>query len=305
MRRAAAPHTRTAHAGSRREPPPSTQNTRRSVPTYARSGGSRRTGRTVAGVRLIDPARCAAVPCVAAALSLAPAARATPWQRPVQGPVVRAFGLSADRFAAGQHRGVDLAAPLGAPVRAACGGRVRFAGRVPGGGLTVSVGCGSLVATYQHLGAVAVRRGQLLAPGGTVGGVGRSGRPRGRRPHLHLGARERVSGRYVDPLTLLGAAPRAAPPVASAPRRPVPLGPAPRPAPRRPIQVPPVPPVRPVRPVVEPRGAPAPGPPVLVWIGLAAFGLGLPLSGLVTVRRRRRSTGAREARARRWAWAHR
>jgi murein DD-endopeptidase MepM/ murein hydrolase activator NlpD len=237
----------------------------------------------------------------AAALWFAPAARAAPWQRPVPGPVVRAFALSADRFARGQHRGVDLAAPLGAPVRAACGGRVRFAGRVPGGGLTVSVGCGPLVATYQHLGAVAVRRGQLLVPGGAVGSVGRSGRPRGRRPHLHLGARERASGRYVDPLTLLGMAPRASPPVASAPRRPLPLGPAPRPVPRRPV-LQPVPPAA-VEPVVEP-GA-APGLPVLVWIGLAAFGLGLPLGRLVRVRRRRRGTGALETRARRWAWAHR
>jgi murein DD-endopeptidase MepM/ murein hydrolase activator NlpD len=255
-------------------------------------------------VKLIDPVRAAVVLVVAAALWLAPAARAAPWQRPVQGPVVRAFALSADRFAAGQHRGVDLAAPLGAPVRAACGGRVRFAGSVPGGGLTVSVGCGSLVATYQHLGAVAVRRGQLLAPGVAVGSVGRSGRTRGRRPHLHLGAREAANGRYLDPLTLLGATPRAPPPVALAPRRPVPLGPAPRPALRRPV-LRPAPPA-PVEPVVEPRGAPAaPGLPVLVWTGLAAFGLGLPLGRLVMVRGRRRSTGARETRARRWAWAHR
>jgi murein DD-endopeptidase MepM/ murein hydrolase activator NlpD len=261
-------------------------------------------GRTVAGVKLIAPARSAvALVVVAASLWLVSAARAAPWQWPLQGPVVRAFALSADRFARGQHRGIDLAAPLGAAVRAACGGRVRFAGGVPGGGRTVSVGCGPLAATYQHLGAVAVRRGQLLAPGAAVGTVGRSGRPRGRRPHLHLGARERGSGRYVDPLTLLGVNPRAAPPVASPTRRPVPLGPAPRPAPLRPV-LRPAPPT-PVAPVVEPRGAPAPDLPVLVWIGLAAFGLGLPLGGLVRLRRRGRSPVARDQRARRWAWAHR
>ncbi|MGI9100539.1 MAG: murein hydrolase activator EnvC family protein, partial [Solirubrobacteraceae bacterium] len=165
-------------------------------------------------------------------LSLVPAAWAGSWKRPVEGPVLRPFTLSADRFAPGQHRGIDLGAPLGAAVRAACGGRVRFVGRVPGGGRTVSVGCGPLVATYQHLGDDAVRRGQLLVTGATVGTVGRSGRPRGPRPHLHLGAREAASGRYVDPLTLLGLAPRAPPPFQSAPRRPVPLGPAPRPATR-------------------------------------------------------------------------
>jgi murein DD-endopeptidase MepM/ murein hydrolase activator NlpD len=238
----------------------------------------------------------------AASLWLAPVARAGPWQRPVRGPVVRAFALAADRFARGQHRGVDLVAALGAPVRAACGGRVGFAGRVPGGGWTVSVACGRLRATYQHLGTVAVRRGQLLAAGATLGSVGRSGRPRARRPHVHLGAREVASGRYVDPLTLLGSGPRAAPPVM--PGRPgrVPLGPAPRPAPGRPE--PAAPPILPA-PVVAAPGEPAGAPPLVMWAGLGLFGLGLPLGGLAGLRRRRRSRVAADLRARRWAPAHR
>jgi murein DD-endopeptidase MepM/ murein hydrolase activator NlpD len=238
-------------------------------------------------------------PAAAAAAALWPAAaavaRAAPWQRPVPGPVTRAFTLSPDRFARGQHRGVDLAAALGAPVRAACGGRVRFAARVPGGGRTVSVVCGRLVATYQHLGALAVRRGELLAPGASVGTVGRSVDPRARRPHLHLGARQTASGRYVDPLTLLGSPPHAAPPVTGAPRRPLPLGRAPRSAVRRTVPRP-APPTAPAP--VDAPGAPARALPVVVWIGLAAFGFGLPLGGLVTVRRRRRSPVTRGLRAR-------
>jgi murein DD-endopeptidase MepM/ murein hydrolase activator NlpD len=236
---------------------------------------------------------------LALASALAPAAavaRAVPWQRPVRGPVLRAFALSSDRFARGQHRGVDLAAALGAPVRAACGGRVRFAGRVPGGGRTVSVVCGRLAATYQHLGALAVHRGELLAPGATVGTVGRSADGRTRRPHLHLGARETASGRYVDPLTLLGSPPGVAPPVAGLPRRPLPLGRAPRSVPRRPA-LRPAPPTAPA-PVVDAAGAHARALPVVVWIGLAAFGFGLPLGGLVAVRRRRRGPVARSVRAR-------
>lgn len=254
------------------------------------------------GVKLaaLIPAIVALV--VAAALWLVPAARAAPWQRPVRGPVVRAFALSPDRFARGQHRGVDLAAPLGSPVRAACGGRVRFAGRVPGGGRTVSVACGRLRATYQHLGAVAVRRGQVLAPGTTLGSVGRSGRPRASQPHVHLGAREAASGRYVDPLTLLGPGPRAPPPVMPAPLRRVPLGPTPRSAPGRPA---PVAPPASLAPVADPRGAPAGEPPLVVWAGLALFGLGLPLGGLAGLRRRRRNRVTRDLRARGWAPAHR
>jgi murein DD-endopeptidase MepM/ murein hydrolase activator NlpD len=239
---------------------------------------------------------------VAASLWLVPSARAAPWQRPVRGPVVRAFALSADRFARGQHRGIDLAAPLGSPVRAACGGRVRFAGRVPGGGRTVSVGCGRFRATYQHLGAVAVRRGQVVAPGAILGSVGRSGRPRAPQPHVHLGAREATSGRYVDPLTLLGPGPRAAPPFVPAPPRRVPLGPAPGPAPTRPVPADPLPALAPV---VDPRGAPAAAPVVAVWVGLAVFALGLPLGGLAGRRRRRSGRVPRRLRTRGWAPAHR
>jgi hypothetical protein len=254
------------------------------------------------GVKLAALIPALAALAAAAALCLVPAARAAPWQRPVRGPVVRAFALSADRFARGQHRGVDLAAPLGSPVRAACGGRVGFAGRVPGGGRTVSVVCGRLRATYQHLGAVAVRRGQVLAPGTTLGSVGRSERPRAPQPHVHLGAREAASGSYVDPLTLLGPGPRSAPPVVPVPLRRVPFGPAPRPAPRRPA---PVAPPALLAPVADPRGAPVGELPLVVWAGLALFGLGLPLGGLAGLRRRRRSRVTPDLRARGWAPAHR
>jgi murein DD-endopeptidase MepM/ murein hydrolase activator NlpD len=236
----------------------------------------------------------------------ASAARAV-WERPLAGPVVRPFGLSADRYARGQHRGIDLAAPPGTAVRSACSGRVRFAGSVPAGGRTVSVACGALVATYQHLGAVTVRRGRALVAGAPVGTVGRSGLPRGGRPHLHLGARMAASGRYVDPLVLFGAVRRGVPPVGLAPRRPAPLGPAPGPGARRlaPRPAPLPAPRAPVARVADPAPAPVVSPPLAVWIGLALFGAGLPLGGLVRRRRRRRRAVAAGARARRWAAAHR
>jgi murein DD-endopeptidase MepM/ murein hydrolase activator NlpD len=240
-----------------------------------------------------------------ACLSLTSSAGAAAWRRPVAGPVLRAFALSADRYARGQHRGIDLGAPPGARVRAACAGRVRFAGTVPGGGRTVSVGCGRLVASYQHLGVLAVRRGQVVAAGADVGTVGRSGDPREPRPHVHLGARDGAGGRYVDPSTLFGAAPRALPPLRSAPRRRVPLGRAPpRPAPPRLLAPRPATATAPVaaEPVAGPQGAPAPALPLVVWIGLLAFGLGLPLGGLVTrCRRRHRGPGRRTG----WTAAHR
>ena len=256
--------------------------------------------------------------CLALLLLAAPAAQAGSWQRPVDGEALRSFALGSNPYARGQHRGVDLAAATGSPVRSACAGRVSFAGRVPGGGLTVSVRCGSLIATLQQLGTIAVRRGQGVMPGMRVGVVGRSIDPRTRRPHVHLGARVAASGRYVDPLTLIGGArplvpalpparaPRVVPfarPPAGGPRFappgrapvPVALGRAPAPAPmsRAPALVPPGP---------APTGASAadqhgrsPGIPWLVWVGMTIVAASLPIGGLLHVRRRRRVQPARHA----------
>lgn len=217
----------------------------------------------------------------------APAAHGGSWQRPLDGPLLRAFTLGENPYARGQHRGVDLGAPPGSRVRGACAGHVEFAGRVPGGGQTVSVRCGEIVATYQQLGTIVVRAGQRVAGGAPVGFVGRSSDPRVRRSHVHLGAREAATGHYVDPLTLLRDAPTAVPllppaapprPRLAAPR----LAPAPAMAPRA------VP--------LAPRAAarvPALALPWVVWLGLASVGLALPVGTIVSVRRRRRGALAR------------
>ena len=239
--------------------------------------------------------------------SAANAAAAGPWQRPVEGSVLRAFSLAADRFVPGQHRGIDLGAPLATTVRAACGGRVSFAGSVPGGGRTVSVRCGRLIATYQQLASIGVRRGAVVLPGAQLGAVGRSKDPRTRRPHVHLGVRVAATGRYVDPLSLFGNAPPAIPTLPPGARRirgRAPLGPAPAPPVADPALRPaPRPALRPL-PRSQPAGTHTPGLghasaslPWTVWIGLLCVGLALPLGGVVTVRRRRRRAAAPLARA--------
>jgi murein DD-endopeptidase MepM/ murein hydrolase activator NlpD len=223
---------------------------------------------------------------VVALLVPAASAAAGAWERPLDGPVLRPFAVGPDRFAAGQHRGVDLGAPPGSRVLAACGGRVTFAGRVPRGGRTVSVRCGRLVATYQHLGAVAVRRGQIVLPGARIGKVGHA-RP---RPHVHLGARDAATGAYVDPLGRFAGGPRAVRPPVAVQRRPPRLGPpplGPAPAAYRPLARPSALPG--ARPAALPPRAGAHRLPWPVWLGLALAGLGLPLGGVVTVRRRRQA----------------
>jgi Peptidase family M23 len=192
------------------------------------------------------------------------------WRWPVRGPVVEAFRTGPDPFAAGQHRGIDIAAPIATPVRSACSGTVTFAGFAATAGRTVSVACGPLTASYLHLASIAVRRGERLTAGGLVGAVGRSGRPRSAVAHLHFGVRR--TGRrfaYVDPLSLLGddrpppvsAVPRA-PPRAVPPGRP-PLEAAPRPSPAP----------RPVLRATSRRSPLAPRPPAMPWPAWAGLGL--------------------------------
>ena len=53
------------------------------------------------------------------------------WSWPVGGEVLRPFTLGADAYAAGQHRGIDVAGPDGSPVRAPASGLVTFAGSLP------------------------------------------------------------------------------------------------------------------------------------------------------------------------------
>src|SRR3954471_11446558 len=76
------------------------------------------------------------------------------WAPPVRGGPTRLFRLGANPFVAGQHRGVDLAAAPAERVRAACGGIVRFAGRIAGTG-TVSVTCGRWRVSYAPLDRIA------------------------------------------------------------------------------------------------------------------------------------------------------
>jgi hypothetical protein len=163
------------------------------------------------------------------------------WTWPVRGQVVTQYRNGDDPYAAAQHRGIDIAAPVGAPVAAATSGTIQYAGVVGSSGLTVSerTADGRYALSYLHLSALAVRRGDHVAAGALLGAVGISGRRSTEQPHLHFGVRL-ASDRhaYFDPLSFLaplptdGGQPRPAPvPVtARVPARPEP-GIAPLPVP--------------------------------------------------------------------------
>ena len=110
------------------------------------------------------------------------------------------------------HQGLDIAAPLGSPIRNWWGGRVQRLIDDGACGLGVVIASGPYEHLYCHLagsmeggtyrsGAVRLAPGQRLRAGALVGHVGLSGRTNG--PHLHWGIRYR--GTWLNPASVLRA----------------------------------------------------------------------------------------------------
>jgi murein DD-endopeptidase MepM/ murein hydrolase activator NlpD len=145
---------------------------------------------------------------IAVLIALAPTAAAdgapsprlgTEFAVPLYGTVLQPYDAPDNPYAAG-HRGIDLAAPEGTPVRASAPGTVSFVGSVAGN-LTVSVAHDAhLKTSYSYLGSASVTSGEHVDCGTVVGVVGK-GRPHsGWGPNVHLSARR--DGVYFDPLEL-------------------------------------------------------------------------------------------------------
>jgi murein DD-endopeptidase MepM/ murein hydrolase activator NlpD len=99
------------------------------------------------------------------------------------------------------HKGVDYAAPIGTPVRAAGDGRVLFAGRRGGYGNLVELDHSRGITTvYGHLSrfAAGLHAGQHVAQGQVIAFVGMTGLATG--PHLHY--EYRVDGVFKNPQTV-------------------------------------------------------------------------------------------------------
>jgi Peptidase family M23 len=129
---------------------------------------------------------------------------------PVTGSVVRGFDARAGPYGPG-HRGIDIAAPVGATVRAPAAGRIVFAGQVAGTSWTsLLVAPGVRVTVGPLLDPVRAGGVPSRAPLGRVGpghgpGTGqRAGSGWGATLHLSV----RVDGVYVDPLAYLIDRPR-------------------------------------------------------------------------------------------------
>lgn len=115
---------------------------------------------------------------------------------PVPGPITSGF-QSPERPT---HNGVDIAAPVGTPIRAALPGVVvsRYWHDDGGNSLRVTYDNG-YTAGFAHLSAYEVNQGDTFAANAVLGYTGETGNARG--PHLHYTVRD-PDGEYVDPVTV-------------------------------------------------------------------------------------------------------
>ncbi|MGY1812173.1 M23 family metallopeptidase [Blastococcus sp. SYSU D00820] len=139
-------------------------------------------------------------PSPAAAAPSAAAPVAALWTSPLPGaPVTRPFEAPPSPYAAG-HRGVDLAASPGAPVRAAGAGVVAFAGMVAGRPVVSIDHADGLRTTYEPV-TPSVGAGRTVARGDPIGVLARGHLECPVDACLHWGLRRGEV--YLDPLALL------------------------------------------------------------------------------------------------------
>ncbi len=125
---------------------------------------------------------------------------------PVEGRITSTFGERFDPISKEKkfHKGMDIAAATGTPVRAAGDGKVvaatpRYNGSEAWGNVVVIDHGHGLVTRYAQLDSYIVRRGDSVKAGDTIGAVGATGRATG--PHLHFEVL--ADGEHIDPAPIV------------------------------------------------------------------------------------------------------
>jgi len=125
-----------------------------------------------------------------------------PLKQPVAGRFSSAFGLR--RYFNGKrrnpHKGLDIAAPSGTPIKSPAAGQVVNIGDYFFTGKTIIIDHGQGVVTlYGHLNKILVSTGEAVKTGDIIGHVGKTGRATG--PHLHWGVS--MNQTMVDPKLIM------------------------------------------------------------------------------------------------------
>jgi murein DD-endopeptidase MepM/ murein hydrolase activator NlpD len=123
---------------------------------------------------------------------------------PVNGKVVQSFGSAS---ASKTDDGINVATPVGTPVKAAAGGTVIFAGKqiAAFGNYVLLQHDGGFLTAYGHLDRLNVKIGQHVSQGEELGQSGQTGQAE--EPQLHFeilyAARREDKSAPVDPMSLL------------------------------------------------------------------------------------------------------
>lgn len=115
--------------------------------------------------------------------------RSTGALMPVAGRLTSGFGMRRHPIlgTARMHKGLDIAAPMGAPIRAPMDGVVQMAGWAGGYGKFVKLSHGSGMATgFGHMSRIAVSSGTRVSRGQIIGYVGSTGMSTGAHLHYEL-----------------------------------------------------------------------------------------------------------------------
>jgi len=121
---------------------------------------------------------------------------------PINGRLTSTFGYRPDPFTGVRtfHTGIDLAAPVGTPIKASLDGKVATTGwsNVFGNYVILTHGDG-YQSLYGHMSYIGVIKGQSVIQGSIIGKVGNTGYSTG--SHVHLSVYK--NGKMIDPLSLL------------------------------------------------------------------------------------------------------
>ena len=124
---------------------------------------------------------------------------------PLRGAITTYFAEKGPYWSRGWHPGLDIAAPVGTPIRAAADGIVIEAestGNNSGYGSYVKIDHGGgLVSLYAHMSTVRASVGDDVSAGTFLGAVGMTGFTTG--PHLHFEFRQGGATNPIDPLAHL------------------------------------------------------------------------------------------------------
>lgn len=128
-----------------------------------------------------------------------PAKKPSLFDWPVQGAIIGNYGLSSTGK---RNDGVNIAAPVGTPVRAAADGEVVYRGSElkDYGNLLLVKHDDGFVTAYAHNDAMLVKKGDRVRRGQVIAKVGQTGSAS--EPQLHFEIRQNLKA--VDPVALLG-----------------------------------------------------------------------------------------------------